>query len=412
MNLSNLFGTDAERPDSSYAWIRLWGSVVVASIGGIGMWSTPIMLPAMQAEFDVDRAVAALPYSATMLGFMISGVVLGSVVDRFGIFRPLVGGSVAMALGYAAASMAPNIWFYVLVQGLLVGGGSAAFFAPLMADISHWFTRRRGIAVGLCASGNYVAGTIWPPPLQYAIDTYGWRPAHLGIAVICLTVLPFCLVLRRRAPVHSEAGSSVQRVFQPRDLGIPPNALQGILCVAGLACCVAMAMPQVHLVAYCGDLGYGVARGAEMLSVMLGFGIISRLASGFIADRIGGVATLLVGSTLQGCALILYFLFDGLTSLYLISALFGLFQGGIVPSYAIIVREYFPPGEAAARVGLTIMATLFGMALGGWMSGAIFDLTGSYRAAFANGIAWNLLNVAIALWLLMRSRRGTRFVPA
>jgi MFS family permease len=168
-------------------------------------------------------------------------------------------------------------------------------------------------------------------------------------------------------------------------------------------------MPQVHLVAYCGELGFGPARGAEMLSVMLGFGIVSRLATGLIADRVGGVATLLMGSTLQGVALLLYLFFDGLTSLYVISALFGLFQGGIVPSYAIIIREYFPPREAGTRIGLVIMATLFGMALGGWMSGAIFDYAGSYHAAFANGLAWNLLNVTIATWLLFRSGRRMAF---
>jgi MFS family permease len=171
-----------------------------------------------------------------------------------------------------------------------------------------------------------------------------------------------------------------------------------------------MAMPQVHIVAYCGDLGYGIARGAEMLSLMLGVGIISRVASGFVADRIGGVATLLLGSGLQGVALLLYLFFDGLASLYVISALFGLFQGGIVPMYAIIVREYFPPREAGVRLGVVLMATLFGMALGGWMSGAIFDLTGSYRAAFLNGLIWNLVNVSIMLWLLMRP--GRRFAPA
>jgi MFS family permease len=172
-----------------------------------------------------------------------------------------------------------------------------------------------------------------------------------------------------------------------------------------------MSMPQVHLVAYCGDLGYGVARGAEMLSLMLACGIISRLASGFIADRIGGVRTLLLGSVLQGSALCMYLLFDGMFSLYAISALFGLFQGGIVPTYAIIVREYFPPKEAGTRVGLVMMATLIGMALGGWMSGEIFDLTGSYQAAFLNGIAWNLLNVSIMSWLLLRTRRGSAFAP-
>ena len=173
--------------------------------------------------------------------------------------------------------------------------------------------------------------------------------------------------------------------------------MQALLIVAGFACCVAMSMPQVHIVAYCGDLGYGVARGAEMLSIMLGFGIVSRLGSGFIADRIGGLATVLVGSGLQALSLALYLFFDGLASLYVISAIFGLVQGGIVPSYAIIIREDFPAREAGARVGIVIMATIFGMAFGGWMSGAIFDLTGSYRAAFLHGIAWNVVNFAIVL---------------
>jgi len=178
--------------------------------------------------------------------------------------------------------------------------------------------------------------------------------------------------------------------------------LQALLCVAGFACCMAMAMPQVHLVAYCGDLGYGLARGAEMLALMMALGIVSRVAAGVIADRIGGLGTLLLGSALQALALSLYLSFGGLASLYVISALFGLVQGGIIPSYPIIVREYFLPQEAGARVGVVLMATLLGMALGGWMAGAIFDLAGSYRAAFLNGLLWNLLNTTIVLWLLLR----------
>ena len=177
-----------------------------------------------------------------------------------------------------------------------------------------------------------------------------------------------------------------------------------LLCVAGVSCCVAMSMPQVHIVAYCGDLGFGAARGAEMLSLMLGMGVVSRLVSGWISDRIGGLRTLLLGSLLQGVALLLFLPFDGLVSLYLVAGLFGLLQGGIVPAYALIVREYFSPSEAGSRVGTVLMATLFGMALGGWMSGAVFDLTGSYRAAFLNGIAWNLLNVAIVSFLLYRAK--------
>jgi len=217
--------------------------------------------------------------------------------------------------------------------------------------------------------------------------------------------------MRRRV---SAAGLAVANGAGPNGqgtLGLSPNALMALLALAGVACCVAMSMPQVHIVAYCGDLGYGVARGAEMLSLMLGFGIVSRVASGFVADRIGGVATLLIGSVLQGVALLLYLLFDGLASLYVISALFGLFQGGIVPMYAVIVRAYFPPRLTGTLVGIVIMATIAGMALGGWLSGAIFDHTGSYWQAFAHGLAWNLLNGTIAVFLLMRARR-LRLAPA
>jgi MFS family permease len=211
------------------------------------------------------------------------------------------------------------------------------------------------------------------------------------------------LVLRQRPPVLAAAGTSAVEAKPERPLGMSPNALTVLLCIAGVGCCVAMAMPQVHIVAYCGDLGYGAQRGAEMLSLMLGFGIVSRLAFGWIADRIGGLRTLLLCSALQGIALVLFLPFTGLVSLYVVSAMFGLFQGGIVPAYPIIVREFFSPREAGARVAIVLMATLFGMALGGWLSGALFDYTGSYRAAFINGIGWNLLNMSIAFWLLRRA---------
>jgi MFS family permease len=211
----------------------------------------------------------------------------------------------------------------------------------------------------------------------------------------------------RRPPTAQMTGASM--ISADGALGLSPNALQILLCIAGVGCCVAMAMPQVHIVAYCGDLGYGVARGAEMLSLMLACGLVSRIGSGLVADRIGGAATLLLGSALQGLALFLYLLFDGLASLYVISALFGLFQGGIVPMYAVLVRDYFPAREAGTRLGIVLMATLLGMALGGWMSGMIFDLTGSYRAAFLNGLVWNLLNVVIVLWLVLRP--GPRLAP-
>jgi MFS family permease len=390
--------------DSRAAWARLGITLLLSTIGGVGMWSVVVALPAIQAEFGVDRGEASLPYTLAMLGFGISGIVVGRLVDRFGIVRPLAAAIVALGLGYVAAGSATSLWQFALAHGVLIGVGSAATFGPLIADISHWFQRRRGIAVAICASGSYVAGTIWPPVVQHLIASQGWRATHIGIGLFCIaTMLPLVMGLRGRAPARVAAGQG--SVGTPRALGITPGALQLLLAVAGVGCCAAMSMPQVHIVAYCGDLGYGVARGAEMLSLMMGFGIVSRIASGAIADRLGGLATLLLGSALQGVALLLYLGFNGLTSLYLISALFGLFQGGIVPSYAIITREYFPPEEAGARVGVVLMATLIGMALGGWMSGAIFDLTGSYRAAFANGVLWNLLNGSIVLWLMLRRQR-------
>ncbi|GJD48539.1 putative MFS-type transporter YhjX [Methylobacterium crusticola] len=392
----------ADGPDSAAAWRRLVVSVLLTTIGGVGMWSVVVVLPAVQAEFGAARGAAALPYTLTMVGFAFGGVLMGRLADRFGIVAPLVLGGLCLVLGYGATALAGSLWQFALAHGLLIGMlGSAAAFGPLMADISLWFERRRGIAVSLCASGNYLAGTLWPPLVQRAIEAYGWRATQAGIGLFCVaTMLPLALLMRRRPP--QAAGAAAAGRPGGAALGLSPGLLQGLLVLAGLACCVAMAMPQVHIVAYCGDLGYGVARGAEMLSLMLGFGIVSRVASGFLADRIGGLATLLAGSVLQGVALLLYLIFDGLTSLYVISALFGLFQGGIVPAYAIIVRELFPAHEAGARVGIVIMATLFGMALGGWLSGVIFDLAGSYSAAFANGLLWNLLNVSITLWLVQR----------
>jgi MFS family permease len=410
-------GAVAAPTESLYAWARLLASLLLMTIGGSGMYAVTVVLPRIQQEFGVARADASLPYTLTLIGFGFGGVLMGKLADRFGVIAPVLLGTVGLSGGFIAAGMAGGIGSFAIVQGLLIGAlGTSATFAPLVADTALWFTRRRGIALGICMSGNYVAGAVWPPIVQHFIDTSGWRATYIGIGVFCLvTMLPLALVLRRRPPAlvatparAAERGASPPARAGERPLGMSPGLLQGLLCVAGVACCVAMSMPQVHIVAYCGDLGFGAARGAQMLSLMLGMGVVSRLASGWISDHIGGLRTLLLGSLLQGCALLMFLVSDGMAQLFIISALFGLFQGGIVPSYALIVREYFTPEQAGARVGTVLMATLFGMALGGWMSGAIFDLTGSYRAAFLNGIVWNLLNLTIVLWLLWRVRQLAR----
>ncbi|AEC19746.1 major facilitator transporter [Pusillimonas sp. T7-7] len=410
----------SEAVETPYAWARLIVSLLLMTLGGSGMYSVTVVLPQIQAEFGISRSDASLPYTLTMLGFGLGGILMGRLSDRFGVVVPLVVGTLGLGTGFIWAGSATALWQLNLAQGLLIGLlGTAASFAPLVADTSQWFTRRRGIALAICMSGNYLAGTVWPPILQHFIDTAGWRQTYTGVGVFCLAaMLPLALVYRRRPPsiavgatgttVHRQTffTREAARFDQSRPLGFSPATLQTLLCIAGVACCVAMAMPQVHIVAYCGDLGFGAARGAEMLALMLGLGIISRLGSGWISDHIGGLRTLLLGSVLQGIALLMFLPSKGLVSLYLISGMFGLFQGGIVPAYALIVREYFSPAEAGARVGTVLMATLFGMALGGWMSGAIFDLSGSYQAAFVNGIAWNLLNISIIGFLLYRSKRG------
>ena len=402
----------ADETESAYAWLRLLVSLALMTIGGVGMYSITVVLPQIQKEFAVARGDASLPYTATMVGFGLGGILMGKLSDRFGVMVPVLIGTIGLGIGFVAAGFATSLVMFCLLQGLVIGLlGTSATFSPLVADTSLWFTRKRGIALAICMSGNYVAGAVWPPIVQHFVQSVGWRQTYIGIGIFCvISMLPLALVLRRGPPAQSAATAKVSAssMVSERPLGFSPFALQTLLCVAGVSCCVAMSMPQVHIVAYCSDLGFGAARGAEMLSLMLGMGVASRLLSGWISDHIGGLRTLLLGSTLQGIALLLFLPFDGLVPLYVVSGLFGLFQGGIVPSYALIVREYFTPKDAGSRVGTVLMATLFGMALGGWMSGAIFDWTGSYKAAFVNGIAFNLLNISIVLFLLARVRKLRR----
>jgi MFS family permease len=382
-------------------------TLLLMLLGNSGMYVVSVVLPEVQAEFGVSRADASIPYTLSMLGFGIGGMWMGRWADRFGIARVAALGALGVASGFVLAGMSGGIIGFALAQGLLGLLGIASTFAPLLADTAQWWNKRRGIAVAVCASGNYLAGTLWPPIAQWGVTQVGWRTTYLCIGLFCGIGMAL-LSLRMRTKPPSAQAATVNKhgvVASDRPFGLSVTQAQWLLSVAGVGCCVAMAMPQVHIVAYCSDLGFGAARGAEMLSLMLACGIVSRLVSGAICDRIGGIRTLLLGSGLQGIALMMFLPFDGLVPLYLVSAMFGLFQGGIVPSYAIIVREHFPAKEAGARTGTIIMATLVGMALGGWLSGKIFDVTGSYHAAFINGIAWNALNFGIVFWLYRRSRR-------
>ena len=391
--------------DSAGAWCRLSLVLVMSVVVGVGMWSIVVILPAIQSDLGITRAQASFPYVLTMIGYGLGGVVFGRLSDRHGIYKTVVVGIVLMSVGYGAASFANGVVFLSVSHGLLIGVGTSTTFGPLIAHVSHWFERRKGAAVGIIASGQYLSGAIWPTILESTVQDFGWRQTYwiVGITVLVLA-LPLALVLRRTPSKDGRVAVEAQEVPLPR-LPVSPPWLLTLLMISAFCCCVAMAMPQVHLVAFCGDLGFGVATGAKMLSVMLAFGVVSRLGFGWLSDHIGGLKTVVIGVFLQGIGLALFLFFDTLASLYFISAIFGLFQGGIVPAYALAVREYFPQKVAGERVGMVMMASLLGMAVGGWMPGYIFDRTGGYDVAFLNGLLWNTAPLIILVWIILRIRR-------
>jgi MFS family permease len=397
--------TSTTQHDSSYSWLRLVISLTIAIVGNAGMWVIILVLPSVQSEFGVDRASASLPFTLTMLGFALGNFYMGKLADRYNISTVLLFSSILLASCFIFAAKSNSILSLAVIQ-FVIGFGTGASFGPVIADTSIWFLKKRGIAVALAASGNYLSGVVWPILTRDLLLNYGWRSVYLVLAIAAVLIMaPLSLALKRKISAESTRADDLISQNKAQNTQLSPKSLQLFLGLAGLACCVAMSMPQVHIVAFCVDLGFGSTVGGNMLSLMLAGGIVSRIVSGFLADKIGGLKTLLIGSSLQCIALFLYLPFNGLVSLYLVSLIFGLSQGGIVPSYAIVVREHMPAKEAGARVGFVLMMTIVGMALGGWMSGWIYDLSGSYTLAFWNGILWNLLNLVIIFSLLPKNIR-------
>jgi len=400
----NIFSTQYIEPDSRSAWIRLFIVLVFCIVAGVGMWSVVVFLPTFQADFGISRADASLPYTLTMIGYGLGGILFGAFSDKRGTYKAVIVGIVLVSIGYVLVALSRNIYILSLIHALLIGLGTSTTFAPVIAHVSKWFVVRRGAAVGIIASGQYLAGAFWPLVLDRLVVDYGWRTSHtiIGVLVVILMV-PLATALRAK-PKPIEVGIDGVVSKQLKTIDCNRNLFQGLLIFAAFGCCIAMAMPQVHMVAFCSDLGYGPAKGAELLSILLACGVASRMTFGWLSDRWGGLKTLIIGNVLQAFALSLFLLSDQITSLYVISILFGLFQGGIVPAYALVVREYFPEAQAGLRVGLVMFSSLIGMAMGGWLSGYIFDITGSYVAAFLNGVSWNLLTILIIAWLLLRAR--------
>ena len=394
-----------------YPLIRLATVLALMTLGCSAMYAGVMVLEPLALELDTGRGNSSLIYGTFMIGFALGGVFMGRLADRMGIMIPALIGSLALPAGFYLAAHASSILEICLAFSLLCGFlGSSFSMAPLIADISHWFSRRRGLAVGIAFSGSYVAGAIWPPILQRMFDAQGWRESFVDLALLTLILMALLsLLLYPRSPINKQLPTASSANSNLTNSAISAGTLQSLIYLAGFGCCVAMAMPQVHIVPYVMDLGHPAIRGAEMLGLMLGFGVISRIGSGWLSDRIGGLATLVLGSALQVAVLIAFLTGNSLVFLYGISIAFGLSQGGIVPSYTIILRAFFPPKQAGWRISTSFLFTVAGMAFGGWIAGLLYDLTGSYTVSFLNAIGFNILNLWVAASLLKKSGAiGTR----
>lgn len=395
-------------PDSPFAWLRAGVATLVMTLGGAGIYLLVVALKPVAAEFGASRSAVSLAYALNMVGFGLGGVVMGRLSDRIGVMWPAVMAAAGMGLGGLAVGNASSLVVFCIGHGLLLGFiGNAAVFAPLVADVTHWFERRRGLATAIVTCGSYLAGAVWPPIAQHWIDAVGWRQTYVGTGIACAAaMLLLSPVLHRPAPRAPRPPAGSPPRPERSLLGLRNTTVQCLVCAAGIGCCVAMAVPQAHIVAHVTDLGYPAADGAQILGLMLACGVLSRLAFGWAYDRLGVLHSALLGSGLQGVTLALFIPTQSLGGLYLVAAVFGLAQGGIVPAYAVLIRTYLPAADAGWRIGLALMFTLLGMALGGWMAGALYDLTGTYTAAFVNGIAFNVANLVVLGVLMYHARRA------
>ncbi|MDP7428814.1 MAG: MFS transporter [Alphaproteobacteria bacterium] len=395
--------------DRGYAWTVALLSMLLMSFAVGSTYGVVVGLKTIAAEFAVPRWVPSAGFSLVMLGMGIGGIAMGRWSDRVGMLKPALLGSFGVGLGALAAGFSEGPVSLLLVHAVLLGLlGNGVMFSPLVANVTHWFQRYRGVAVAIVISGQSVGGVIWPPLFRYVMENYGWRQSYFLFGLLALAaMLPMCLIFRRPPPLAEVAATAPAGGEEGRVLGFKPNLVLGLLSLAIIGCCVAMAMPMVHVVAHASDLGHPTARAAEMLAVLLACGTASRIGFGALCDRIGSLRTLFISASLQAITLTLFTMAESLGALYLVAALFGLSFGGIVPTYTMIIRDLYPAGESGWRLGVIYLFGTIGMALGGWLGGLIFDLTASYQIAFTVGIAFNILNLAIVGTLLVRFNRQT-----
>ena len=388
--------------DSRQAWLRLFLVFTMSVLGTAGMWSVVIIMPSIQNEFQLDRAASTYPYVTTMFGYGFGNVIIGRMLDKIGIKKPIIFALSLLITSYLLSTLANNILWLSIIQFFL-GFSAAAFFGPMMADISKYFNKRKGLAVSLVASGQHLCGALWPFIIKDFLIEGDGRNAHLFIALICSIFIPILFYFIGNKSPNSKNNTLVLEEIKNTNsnlkLPISNQRVQTLLMIAGIFCCVAMAMPQVHIVPLCIDSGFGLGVGTEILSFMLFAAVTSRVLFGLLSDKIGPIQTLILGSALQAISLSMFLPFDSQLSLYIVAIFFGLSQGGIVPIYAVIISKFLPANEVAERVGLLIFATIIGMSLGGWLSGEIYDYTSSYSLAFLNGIFWNIINLIIMIYL-------------
>jgi MFS family permease len=388
-------------------------SWIVASVALLTMmmafgaaWITAVALKDIAAEVGGTRSIPALASALAWLGSGIGGILMGRIADRVGTRWTVISGALMISLGLAISTLGPP-WPLWIGHGLFIGLiGLGGINAPLYIYVSHWFDRRRGSALALISSGSYLAGAMWPPLFERAVAGFGWRQTMLWYAAAeIIVIVPLAAIYFRRPPEHFQAVTAVAAgAGQARLLGLPRNVVFAMMCGAGVLCCIPMAMPQGHLVAFCSDLGITRSMGALMLSVLLGTAFLSRQVWGAISDRIGGLATVLIGSAWQAAAMTSFLLTQNEAGLFMVAAAFGLGFSGIIPAYVLAVRELFPASEASWRIPTLLLFSGFGMASGGWIAGLLYDHFGYYAPAFATGIGANLLNLLVIGVLVARQR--------
>ena len=393
--------------ESRGSWQAAFLTLAILSVSFGSPFLAVVGLRDIQAALHTDRSVMSMVNALVWIGNGLGGILMGWLADRIGIRRTVGLGALSMAAGLVLSSTG-SVWALYVGHGLLIGFlGNGAIYAPLMVYVSRWFDRRRGTALALISSGQYIAGVIWPSVLEVAMKRFGWQPVMLGFSLVVLIILPMLAFLRPTPqPLAPHPGQNLAPSGD-RVLGLHPNMAMVLICIASFCCCIPMALPASHLVAFCGDLGIAPSHGAAMLSVMLACAFLSRQFWGAFADRFGGLRTIMAGSACQTLAIGAFMLTRHEVGLFLIDSAFGLGFSGLIPSYSVTIRDLYPSKEASWRIPTVLMTAMSGMAFGSWFAGVLFDRFLSYRPAFGLGVLFNLANLALIVFLVSRglSRR-------